>query len=781
DERCVAAGGWIANNQAPGVNALDFGEFVSVTDAIEKYGAGLSGKIEVAYVGGASAAPAVLDWDGNEIVKNVKYEAGFMPWIGHVYRTPLTGFYVYLDSAVGSRDYYMYRKILDPSSDRYDPDFVMPTAREVAMTAGHQYECEFTVNTTVTYPTNSGGADFDYAFGDNSSADWSLTNPGWTLDYTWTPGVVTRGAQTITQGPVTVDRPGQMTIDGFVRQSGGLLLGALSVRGNHPHKQPQSSGLGAGIGDTLRIEGNGGITFQSVDVAVLRDYNLALYRNESLILHEGGHGIDSAQGIYAQNLYNDMTSAFATATAPKNGMRWFTVDGVPCYVGSRGEYVSSGSTFWAGVMRESFEGVNDTVWTPNCNREELLRYDPYSFEALKRIKFNGDLGLWYEGRIGDPDYRVLPEDWELLRDQDPQFSHWTGENNLVAWGLSIKSIANYNPYTGQSNPLIRWISFNNPSLWDVEPYRAPTRDGWRSNIRYDFVGRNPYHPPEGDGPPTQSQTHPFFAGEGVKRPVRPYESLLLSKPVTGEISNIHIPYSPVLVEFELANYSGEVTMDNAPNSFELFVNGKLTHFYFWTFEEIAPGVAKVALRLEWPLDPDDFDKVTITLRPVPLEKVTPTAFVTKLNGNKNDLTISVVELYANGMTKETTKTYSIDNNAAGTYAVGDHKVYVATSGNTNITAISVVSSDPKGPFYVPPAERVLVNAVTSAKDIISSTGTAVTFKVTESYSDGSAEVVQKTVQIAKNSSGKIDLGAYYLVYDIAGNGSNVKTFNISMK
>ena len=54
----------------------------------------------------------------------------------------------------------------------------------------------------------------------------------------------------------------------------------------------------------------------------------------------------------------------------------------------------------------------------------------------------------------------------------------------------------------------------------------------------------------------------------------------------------------------------------------------------------------------------------------------------------------------------------------------------------------------------------------------------VSFDVVETYSDGATVVKSFTVQMAKNSKGSIDLGYYTLVYDISGNGSNIKQFYI---
>jgi hypothetical protein len=75
---------------------------------------------------------------------------------------------------------------------------------------------------------------------------------------------------------------------------------------------------------------------------------------------------------------------------------------------------------------------------------------------------------------------------------------------------------------------------------------------------------------------------------------------------------------------------------------------------------------------------------------VRLVSATPSAFVTKLNGNQNDLTISVVEAYSDGTEHVETKTLKINNNEAGIYDVGKYKVYVDTKGNNQIRACYIV-------------------------------------------------------------------------------------------
>jgi Purple acid Phosphatase, N-terminal domain/Calcineurin-like phosphoesterase len=69
---------------------------------------------------------------------------------------------------------------------------------------------------------------------------------------------------------------------------------------------------------------------------------------------------------------------------------------------------------------------------------------------------------------------------------------------------------------------------------------------------------------------------------------------------------------------------------------------------------------------------------------------TPSAHVTQLNGNKNDLTITINQKLADGTIRPLTKSFSINNNAAGTYTVGSYRVYVNTKGNTQIRDCRIV-------------------------------------------------------------------------------------------
>jgi len=66
------------------------------------------------------------------------------------------------------------------------------------------------------------------------------------------------------------------------------------------------------------------------------------------------------------------------------------------------------------------------------------------------------------------------------------------------------------------------------------------------------------------------------------------------------------------------------------------------------------------------------------------------AFVEKFNGNKNALTITVTEIYSNGLVYDITETFSINNNAEGVYAVGRYNVYVDTKGNQQIRQCYII-------------------------------------------------------------------------------------------
>jgi hypothetical protein len=91
----------------------------------------------------------------------------------------------------------------------------------------------------------------------------------------------------------------------------------------------------------------------------------------------------------------------------------------------------------------------------------------------------------------------------------------------------------------------------------------------------------------------------------------------------------------------------------------------------------------------------DFSEITGDLTVTALYEptvigVTAEAFVVKMNGNKNELVITVTELWSDGTKKNLTESFMIDNNSAGTYTISGYRVYVDTKGNDQIRDCKVV-------------------------------------------------------------------------------------------
>ncbi|MCL1810329.1 MAG: hypothetical protein FWG42_11290 [Clostridiales bacterium] len=82
--------------------------------------------------------------------------------------------------------------------------------------------------------------------------------------------------------------------------------------------------------------------------------------------------------------------------------------------------------------------------------------------------------------------------------------------------------------------------------------------------------------------------------------------------------------------------------------------------------------------------------------------------------------------------------------------------------------------------------KVAVNMATGKDNILSITENeksvwTVDFSAFVTYNDGSEGMVAFSAIVPKNGAGTVDLGDFILVYDIKGNGSNVKTFEIVPK
>jgi hypothetical protein len=369
--------------------------------------------------------------------------------------------------------------------------------------------------------------------------------------------------------------------------------------------------------------GWGGNIFQDQANNITRDYSMTRYKNENLLYHEGGHGIDS----YTQNqtttfapwVYADISSAHHTATHQEQGRRYYDEHDVGAYLARRGEYVSTGATYWHGTNRESKDGTNDGTWTPVSNRWTFYRYDPWGFEAFKRLFWSGDLGLWYADdtgkiRVGDPNYRVLPGDWKYLQNDAELNRHLTlrsgifgngetvkidSEDALIAWGCTIFETLHADPYHNYSNPLVKWVSWATPMIYDITTKKSTNPQFPNNN--YGFLGGVLYYPEPVE---PKSFLNPFLRPGGVKKPVRSATDEALLKPVGGVASNLKMK-TPVLPQFEFSNASA-ITIDNAQTSFGVKVNGKGIGFRYF---EIKDKV--VSLYLNWPIEEGDTVQITV--------------------------------------------------------------------------------------------------------------------------------------------------------------------------
>jgi hypothetical protein len=153
---------------------------------------------------------------------------------------------------------------------------------------------------------------------------------------------------------------------------------------------------------------------------------------------------------------------------------------------------------------------------------------------------------------------------------------------------------------------------------------------------------------------------------------------------------------------------------------------------------------------------------------------TASAKVTKLNGNKNDLTVTVNEFYNDGTKAVYTKTFSIDNNAADTYDVAGYKVYVDTKGNDQIRAcyVDFGASDPVNKKAAQVEEPVVekVVSVTAAAFVTKLSGNTntLTITLTEYYNTGKQQVYNKSFSISNNGSGTVVVEGYKVFVETKG-------------
>lgn len=82
--------------------------------------------------------------------------------------------------------------------------------------------------------------------------------------------------------------------------------------------------------------------------------------------------------------------------------------------------------------------------------------------------------------------------------------------------------------------------------------------------------------------------------------------------------------------------------------------------------------------------------VRVDATPDTVASAVASAVVERVDGETNDLTVTVTETYSRGEVKDVSETFRIRNNAAGTYAVGPYRVAVDTKGNTQVRAARIL-------------------------------------------------------------------------------------------
>lgn len=129
-----------------------------------------------------------------------------------------------------------------------------------------------------------------------------------------------------------------------------------------------------------------------------------------------------------------------------------------------------------------------------------------------------------------------------------------------------------------------------------------------------------------------------------------------------------------------------------PVSMRLFVNGDWLGLNQYT---IGPDGT---LSLSIPIMPvlsigdvieafiNNFSTTYTIPKPVSFDYANASASVVKLKGNKNELIITITEVYTDESSEVTNYSFMINNNSSGIYEAGGYRVFVDTKGNTSIRA-----------------------------------------------------------------------------------------------
>jgi len=147
--------------------------------------------------------------------------------------------------------------------------------------------------------------------------------------------------------------------------------------------------------------------------------------------------------------------------------------------------------------------------------------------------------------------------------------------------------------------------------------------------------------------------------------------------------NINLTTYKIAMPWSFIGTNGQPPEDGSIVAFNVCINNRDQGSTVRTYYEYYGGIAADKNAAE-------FGLMHMYAPKIALVSATPAAYVDKITGSKNDLTVTVTELYSDGSMNVITETFTINNNAAGVYDVGGYKVYVDTKGNTQIRKIYII-------------------------------------------------------------------------------------------
>ena len=259
---------------------------------------------------------------------------------------------------------------------------------------------------------------------------------------------------------------------------------------------------------------------------------------------------------------------------------------------------------------------------------------------------------------------------------------WDGEsvNDRILWDNILKqTMPQGRPVWGFSNDDSHSLS-GNGHAWNVMLMPALNREETKTAMetgafygvsridrQYGINGNTP-------GAPAQTTTTDTMYSGGINNDMA---LGLLAQDALPSISCVTVTGNTITIigaDFDLINWIADGVVIAVGNSIDVSKYSRINSYVR------AELVGKTGVAYTQPFG----------VKEATLNSVVPTAAVKKLSGNQNDLTVTVTELFSNGMSNIITKTIKINNNAAGTYDIGGYNVYVDTKGNDQIRACHIV-------------------------------------------------------------------------------------------